>query len=501
MNVKICSGALAMILLAAAMTGCKGGNDGASSLTISADSSGLASSQESTADYTSSAESTGQAQSSVFADSSAAVGSKAQSAANNSSRTESSGSAVSSKPFVQQEEKNLNIQITKTGRLVSAKDTYAGLPVSIAPEMVPVVEKIGGKLYEFISTSKSGAFIQKTGLGMFDQDHLDLNTGVMLTYPNYTDEKGKYLMPSKVSNDKYWRRNYFGTFDSFVRGGTFYSINHCENKNEIIDGIRYDNTVKPKQSYSTSDYSRMENGRYVDAAHNYFAFVTLSTCKTADLTKTGALMKDDTPIIWPVNGYLNFLEEQAEDGIRHPSVYVEGDTVYLYYLENSTDIMLARAKIDGSGKVGAFMKYYNGGFTSKGMPEGFRPNDPSFLSAHSDPATPIFQNNGAYRFFVRKLKGTSYYLGVQHGVKNSDQWAVYLRVSKDLIHWSEPVPVPGTEADGWGEISLVYPRLYAADLVNSMEIDPNQFIIAGTHTDRGHSVPQMLSLSIKVSQK
>ena len=89
-----------------------------------------------------------------------------------------------------------------------------------------------------------------------------------------------YRQPTS-NTDLQWRRNYQGifsthSFNNLYKGEIVVAYSHGENKNEIVPGFQYQNTVWPNfviDSNNTSTYSGYVNGTYSDGLPGYFAFV------------------------------------------------------------------------------------------------------------------------------------------------------------------------------------------------------------------------------------
>jgi hypothetical protein len=106
---------------------------------------------------------------------------------------------------------------------------------------------------------------------------------------------------------------------------------------------------------------------------------------------------------------------------------------------------------------------------------------------------PIIYNGKAHyqrgsSFSVAKIKGTDYYLGVEDsaaGFSELPGWFYYwigLRISKDLIHWSEPLILEDTLVRNWSDLRLGHPNFLSKDFSSTKEIDADGFYIIGSHT-------------------
>jgi hypothetical protein len=120
----------------------------------------------------------------------------------------------------------------------------------------------------------------------------------------------------------------------------------------------------------------------------------------------------------------------------------------------------------------------------------------------------IYDGKAKYQFgsgfSVAKIKGTDYYLGIEDSASGFDpkingEWFNYwvgLRISKDLIHWSDPIILEDTIVHNWPDLKLGHPDLLNGDFKTNNEIDPNGFYIVGSHT-RGDGSWRVQQLNYK----
>jgi hypothetical protein len=94
-------------------------------------------------------------------------------------------------------------------------------------------------------------------------------------------------------------------------------------------------------------------------------------------------------------------------------------------------------------------------------------------------------------FSVAKITGTEYYVGIEDGAAGfhpgvNGQWFNYwlgLRISKDLIHWSDPLILDDTIVSDWGNLRMGHPKILSGDFKTNNEIDSKGFYIIGSHTN------------------
>ncbi|MBE5786345.1 MAG: hypothetical protein E7324_02260 [Clostridiales bacterium] len=397
--------------------------------------------------------------------------------------------------YVDQEETDMESSIvritgyTKLQAITDRRPAFGSTAPGAWTELPPFPVFNGEKAV--ITTKLSAIFDLKPGKTVLDTSCFDIAGGEVITGPAYKNlETHQMYDPENVPDGLYWRRNYCGIFGSYILDDVFYAVIHGENKNEIVDGKYYKTNVKPltTQYSGDSDFSGVgKDGKYRDAWHNYFNFLAIQWAPVDELHENASLLNhDEGPIVWPADGYIftfNGKIYQACDGIRHPSVYVDDEYIYVYYLDSSSanfGINVARAPIASKGLPGSFMKYYKGEFSQPALPEGFDKDDYSFLSVRGAPSTPVVKAHNPIRFSVAKIKDTDWYVGVLEDLENGYN-TIKISVSKDLVTWCEPVEIPGVGvADGWSEGNLHDPCVYNLDFTSATEVSADGFYIVGT---------------------
>ncbi len=302
-----------------------------------------------------------------------------------------------------------------------------------------------------------------------------------------TRSEAHFFQPDQIPPNTDWRRNYQGVFSVFPLGGKLIAISHGENKNEKIGESYYQNTIN-KNILAQNCYSGYRSsGIYEDCWDSYNAFVNLSWINSTAENGWGMQMfNDDGPIIWPSAGYVNSAGEKVSSGIRHPSAIVTGGFMYIYYLDSSFRAVngrgwgfkAARASIGSDGKPGAFKTYYKGAWSENALPKGFtKENIQAFFSKEGPLADVIVGSPSTNRFAVASIRNTSYFIGVEESVEG-DIWQIKLRISSDLMHWSDPVHVL-SKPGGWNAGTLHYPVLLDASGRDNTSIDLNNFVVYG----------------------
>lgn len=97
----------------------------------------------------------------------------------------------------------------------------------------------------------------------------------------------------------------------------------------------------------------------------------------------------------------------------------------------------------------------------------------NFLSAKGAKSTALF-GESTIRFSVAKVSGTPYFLGVEEFINRTDNSLKYaLRVSYDLVNWSDRYIIPGTRASDWNHGLLHFPIFFNKNGWTNTEIDLN----------------------------
>lgn len=219
-----------------------------------------------------------------------------------------------------------------------------------------------------------------------------------------------------------WRRSYAGVHSAVEIGGMTFAFVHGENKNEIVAGTEHVNTITADRSC----FSGVQpDGSYRDCWADYFAF--------ASMNRDGV---DEGPVVWPKGGYLDATGRVVSHGCRHPySAIVSGGQVYLFYLDMTVGICVARAPA-GSVRPGMFQTWC-------GASLGWHPSLPpgpfrARLSKPGPPAVPILGSRASFTFAAVKLADG--FLALEHGATSTTTVAVRAWTSRDIVHWK---PRPG----------------------------------------------------------
>lgn len=340
-----------------------------------------------------------------------------------------------------------------------------------------------------------------------------------------------------------WKRDYHGAFSAHIiptqnQGPTLYSVNHSESYNNSNLKQLYP-SLPSCVAVNDMGYGKLPcEDKYWWGSYN--AWITLSSMPWtyANLT-SNTQFNDHGPITWPSNGYIESLDNNktwikaTDGGVRHPSSIIKDNYLYVFYEDTSQGsesqgrgpgIKVIRAEITPNGiDPKSFRAYYNGSFSDPTLSPAF---DLStyyrWLSRKGPRASNLFPHlvrtvpsptlgtkrdssrliTDIISFSVAKIKNTPYYLSVSHELSRG----LTLRLSTDLVNWSEATVVPSTESNWWAgnldlqtNIPLLYPRLANKEGSSNTEIDANEFYIIGTQTKkRGNSDAKVVN-QIKLS--
>ena len=313
----------------------------------------------------------------------------------------------------------------------------------------------------------------------------------------------------------YWRKNYCGAYavDVMPADATqpewVFSINHCENKNEVTTprsryvSCYFHNTINTHDPAGPGTSSGSGPDRiYREYQAGYFGLVSMSYAPVTEETRWGVeLYKNDKgPIIWPRTGFLTPDGKSVAPGFTHahphPSSLIAEDPrdgkTYVYVFANVCStaegrhsmVSAARSPIASRGLPGTYLNFYKGDYTDPSLPANMAEDLPLLLTrsgGRADAIHPELYNIN--RFSVARLKRSGLFLSVE-SFHERGRPRTALRLSKDLLAWSErfDVPCSGTPAgsDPGLPPGLYYPKFLSRDGSSHYSIDEAEpfYIIA-----------------------
>lgn len=370
---------------------------------------------------------------------------------------------------------------------------------SFPPELSPLIRTVGNNQIQVTSTAFSQFcnisptnFLTQDVLIPYNRCHLSTKA---LVLSNVT-ENGRfvYVNPSQLGPDD-WRFSYNGVtgIDTVEVSGQKYliAIKHNEQQNLSAGGNLYQNRVFP-------------NIRAEDCAAGYFngvfrqcwqSFTSYVSIGYAPIDSAGVVdgsqFSDIGPIVWPPQGYKDVNNTKKSSGFYHPTMYVGDSHVYAYYLNDNNlaqgqrkCISISRAPIAQFNDPMAWKNYYQGAFGTQSLPNGFnKSNMSNFYTVGGGNADciglPSPTSDTIIYFNVAKIDGTDLYIGTEESSPNHETWQVGVRVSRDLINWSN-MQVLSTASVPWGQGNLSYPTFIDSGGRNTNElIQPNSFYLVG----------------------
>jgi hypothetical protein len=298
-----------------------------------------------------------------------------------------------------------------------------------------------------------------------------------------------------------WGHSYEGVFGALKllqpwNGYDLLTVLHGENKNERVGSNVFNNTINSDVDAATCS-SGYVTGRYEDCWRAYNAFISVRLSRTDDLKRGHIASLDIGPILWPAMGYRQN-GKKTSGGVRQPSLIADQGHIYVFYTDSSqgsddgrhSGLHVARMSLpkDTNSPIGAAIPYYRELFseTNPSLPLGFsKSHIRDFYEKPGGKASELWLNSWqVVRFAVARVRGSSAFIGVEE-YASGNEWGLRFRVSRDLLHWSEPTPIPGNSSqEGWNQGTFHYPVF--ADLLGqtSNDIDPGGFFLMGTLSAR-----------------
>ncbi|WKZ31178.1 MAG: hypothetical protein QY318_00180 [Candidatus Dojkabacteria bacterium] len=397
--------------------------------------------------------------------------------------------------------------------LVGAKSTYAQFVTEqgdsthtlqiasfpYSPELSPMIRTIEGNQIHAMSSSNSFLcnispmnFLTSNVLVPYSDCFL---TTKALVNSSISSNGGiNYLPPDQLGNDD-WRFTYNGItgLDTIDVNGQKYliTIKHNEHQNLRAGEYLYQGRILT-HVLAEDCASGYVNNVYQHCWESFSSFVSIGYAPINSAGEVnGAQFIDIGPIVWPPNGYIDENRNRRSSGFYHPTLFVDDDYIYAYYL-NDNNLQSGQRKCLSASRVAisqfndpeAWQNYYQGSFSTTSLPEGFdKDNMEQFYTVGGGNADCVSLPNStsdAIIFFnAAKISGTDLYIGTEESAVENQNWQVGVRVSRDLVNWSE-MQVLATAPGPWGNGTLSYPTFIDNQGLNTNEVvDPSNFYLVG----------------------
>lgn len=302
--------------------------------------------------------------------------------------------------------------------------------------------------------------------------------------------------PPSETNTTDWTNSYDGIFGADIvdiKGKKyFFFIKHGEHQNNKYQGNLYQGSVFPKVKAEKCAASYVD-GVYRHCWDSFASFVSFAWAPlnkdSNGSVKTDIKLNDEGPILWPSTPYRGKNQINNGTGPYAPTLFIDDASRYMYvyfinasYKDRRHCMSVARAPIDSFGKAGSWKYYFSGKFKSNTLPANFSKDRVSdFYDIPAEEASCIASDPSAefLHFNVAKIRNTDYYLGVGEDAPKNETWRMWVRISKDLVNWSEPT-VLATADKNWGAGAYHYPTfidIYGTS--TNKYIDPEGFYIIG----------------------
>lgn len=408
-----------------------------------------------------------------------------------------------------------NIIINSKSESVVSVSNKGNAYLEIPPWVTP-----GGWRSYYFSTHYTQKFSTPGSLANDSLTNMDLSESFVPTIVSSPLIWWHSYRPPTSNTDLQFRRNYQGIFSAHAynnpnKGDIIIAYSHGENKNEIEEGIQYQNTILPScilDQMNPTTYNGYYNGTYHDSWESYFGFVNMQWIENSQETQWGQhYFWEEGPIVWPSNGYITDENKKASFGLRHPSSILNrsDNYFYIYFLDTRASgvlseegrysgIKLVRVKAENAVFPTAYEIYYEGNWYPS-LPAGYSKDKMmDYLKIKGPKSSVVVGGPNTIRFTVAKMMDDNYYLGVEECLDPiTNQPFTNLRLSKDLINWSAPKAIL-SKASSWINFKYNYPIFLDSTGWTNTEIGKDNFFILGTKSGETDKIYRM-KLSIRLS--
>lgn len=377
-------------------------------------------------------------------------------------------------------------------------------------EVPPWIIPGGYRSYFFVDGTGTYIWSAKSSLTNSKSIDLDNAVGPHQASQSYIHNRDY----SPYNNIENWKRNYHAIYSAEyinhpVAGPISLGFLHGENKNEILENRKYQNTVQPNVTINIKDPETYSGGTpFHDGWNAYNAMISAAWIPNNKQTNWGQqfFVNDLGPIAWPSTGYVTANGIKCTSGLRHPSSIVVGDSIYIFYADSGPfgnnipqeegrqeGIKVIRASVADALNPQSYSVYYkdpsgNESWLSS-LPDGFtKENMLDFVAVKGSKSTDIMGDSRnifqEVRFSVAKVRNSNYFIGLEEyiDINDANKYKVALRFSQDLIHWTGHALIIAV-ADKWDKTQMNYPIFLSKDGWSNTEIDIDDFYVLGTGTE------------------
>ena len=390
----------------------------------------------------------------------------------------------------------------------------------LSNECPPSVVTAGGRRHIFIACGRSMAVEVPVGTHLLQDRDAFQHAAPIWAIGGFDAEIVMGRLPLNAWHDRqatYWRKNYCGTYAVDVMPADadhpqwVFSINHCENKNEVVTPRSRVGTFYFHNSINVNDPAGPEtcsgpgrDGVYKEYQPGYFGLVSMSYALVTSDTRWGVELhrNDMGPILWPQTAFLTADGKAVAPGYTHehphPSSLIAEDPkdgkTYVYVFANVSStrpgkhsmVAAARSPIESRGLPGTYLNLYEGDYTEPALPENMKEDLPLLLTRKGGRADVIHPGlHDINRFSVARLKRSGLFLSVE-SYREGGHYRTALRLSADLRAWSERFVIHQSPTSGCGssvtgqQFSLYYPKFLSRDGSSHYLIDESEsfYVIA-----------------------
>jgi hypothetical protein len=404
---------------------------------------------------------------------------------------------------------------------VEFKTSRSNLRDRIRTEVPPWIIPGGLRTYFFVDGTDTYAWSSGASLATGSLVNMDNSIGPFNVSLSYI-RSSAFHPEHHLQN---WKRNYHAIYSAnyFVHpaeGPVSIGFLHGENKNQVVGDInssrspRYQNTIQQNVRINPADHNTYSGGvPFIEGWNAYNAIISAAWIPNNKGTNWGQdfFRNELGPIVWPSTGYITRNGIKCTSGLKHPSSIIHNGYIYVFFADGGVfganipaeegrreGVKVVRVKTENALNPAAYEVYYKSpdGLDSwlPSLPDGFtKENMLDYVAVKGPKSTDLMDDKRGIsqevRFSVAKVINTDYFAGVEQYIDIADnrKFKVAIRLSKDLIHWSDRV-LQVAEANSWENTEMNYPIFLNKNGWTNTEIDLEDFYILGTASQPGRSV-------------